>query len=111
MVIPIVDEFEDKITLYVHSLYTACANAAVRSEIIGTEEEPKVSSGNHMTKLNMDVGPSKATIIQDHEPMVDRKEKKQLEPQHKGVCKEDEDVVKEVDDFPELALLPNEWTY
>ena len=92
----------------VHKLL--CADAIVGSKTNGKKVEAKVPSGKE-SKLNIDVSPIKPMTRKDHEPTTIKKEKKQLEPQQKGVGKDDEAVVGEVDDFPELALLPKEWTY
>ena len=112
--------FEAKITLYFEALCTPwsvlrvhkllCADVIVGSKTNGKKVEAKVPSGKEI-KLNIDAGPIKPTTRQDHEPTTVKIEKKQLEPQQKGVCKDDEAVVGEVDVFPELALLPKEWTY
>ena len=87
-----------------------CAYVIVGSKTNGKKVEAKGPSGKEI-KRNIDVGPIKQTTRQDHEQTTVKKEKKQLEPQQKGVGKDDEAVVGEVDVFPELALLPKDWTY
>jgi hypothetical protein len=83
----------------------------MRSETIGNEVEPKPPLGKDMTMLNKDVGPSKESTMQDHDPAFFENDEKQLESQQKLVGKQDVAIIEEEDDFPELALLPEEWTY
>jgi hypothetical protein len=83
----------------------------MRTETVGNKVEPKLPLGKDMTMLNKDVGPSKEPTMQDHDQIFVENDEKQFESQQKLVGKEDEAVIEEEDDFPELALLPKEWTY
>lgn len=105
---------------------------------VGKKQELKAAAGKEMIKhdMPMKAGPSKLMLRPDHLKAAAARKEKQPKPQQrkpeatgrkkppamaaaqtealqkgKNKVEEAEATATAVDDFPELALLPEEWTY